>query len=499
MFKKYSFLFGLLIVFLMTFLVWSKVLGQAFLAEGPYYFGEPWATQFLRNNSFWEVIKRYDLQSILFFRIFADIARDNMKFYFSVLLVGITFVNFGVFMVVKQITKNFVAGLIAASLFIANFVGSAQMLGQGFYVYFTQRVPNFTLALFALVIFVKFLKTKKFGYYLLSFALYALGIFLAHYTFLFFPLLLLYIFTASVFEDYRNYKNWILGIIRALPYLIWTFIFIKFQEPSFALNYVPFSQFVLTKEYLLSEVLSRLTILTVPSGVVTFFSGISKQIFVDYFRDSSLYSYSQTVSSISYLVGVLYLVATFYVITRSKNLRPFIISIFLTIPISIVMALYLRVSIADEYGSSRYLYAPSMFTSIFWGTFFSLIIKKGKSWKIITLLLITYLFIYQRSLIIKYIDGFQPKCNEVLATISYLRENYKKFPDNSLVILTKNEGGYHKVMFDRFYGERNIRYLPETMKKSEILALIKKEGLKNPKIFRLDYDTGKIALSVEKL
>lgn len=486
MVKKKSYLWlGLLIVSFLTFIVWYRVLGQALMVEGPIYLAEPYVTQIFKG-SLGSILSRYDLEVVLFFRVFGNLAKDNMKFYFSFLLLGITLVNFGVFVAVKEVTKSFTAGIIAAALFISNFIGTFNMLGQGAYQFFIQRVPGFAFALFSFVFVAKFFETKKNKYYWFSFALYATGMFLAHYTFLFLPLLLYFIFAQTVFNDFRNVKKWFLAIVYIFPYILWSYFLIRIQPaigPSnslFGPSNSPFLQFFISRHLLIPEILGRLTIITVPLGTIGFISRIFNGL-----------SYAAVVSNLSYPIAVLYLVVTIFIFVKYKKMRVFILSIFLAIFTSIMMALYLRIGITVEFSSNRYLYLPSMFVSIFWGLPFYLLIRKGKIFKIIVPIFLASLFLYQRSLIIKAFDVEQPASDTFLSSISFIKSNYKNFPDNSLIVLPVSEGSCQARMFDRFYGERNIRYLGVN---DDVKGEIKKSIAKKQKIFLLIYESGKTFL-----
>ena len=485
--KKLSFWLGFFLVAFLTVFVWHRLLRQAFLGEGSMYLAEPYTTKIF-GSPLWYIIKRHDLQALLFFRVFGNIARDNMKFYFGFILVAITFVHISIFATVKEATKSVVAGVISASLFIVSFVGNFQMLAQGVYPYFIQRVPNFFLAFFSFVFLIKFFNTKKIKYYLISFIFYAVALTLAKYSFLFLPVILLYIFLSCVLGNSRDYRNWLRGVLYILPFALWNLPFLI--NPTLEPSTQFFPQFLFSvRNELISDILTRMTVMTIPSAVITFISKASK----------GAYSYSNVLSDLSYLIGALYLGITGFIVIKYKKLRAFIISIFLSIPASIVMVLYMRLSIIYENISSRYLYSAAMFVSIFWGLFFYLIFKKNKLLKIIIPTFLICLFIYQRSIILKYFDKYQPNFDEALSTISFIKSNYKNFSDDSLIILSKNLSIYHGQMFDRFYGERNVEYLPETTKDADIKILLKQRAFKNQKVFKLVYDSGKISLQEKQI
>lgn len=485
--KKLLFWLGLFFVAFITILVWYRLLGEAFMAEGPMYLDRTYA---IKNfvHPLWYLFKRHDFQALLFFNVFGNIVRDNMKFYFGFLLITITFIHISIFATVKEATKSVIAGVISASLVTINFVGNFQMLALGTYQYFIQRVPNFFLAFLSLLFLIKFFSTKKFKYYLISFIFYALAMTLAKYTFLFLPVILFYAFLSSVFENSRDYRNWLRGFLYILPFGIWNLLFLI--NPTLAPSNISFGQFLFSvRSKLILDVLGRMTLMTIPPFVITFLSNASK----------GAHSYSNVVSNLSYLVGAVYLVITGIMVVKYKKLRIFILSIFLSIPASTVMVLYLRYSIIYENISSRYLYSVAIFVSIFWGLFFYLITKKSKLLKVIVPIFLVCLFVYQRSIILKYFDKYQPNWDEVLSTISFVKSNYKSFPDNSLIVLSHGLSVYHASMFERFYGERNVEYLPETTSDADIKILLTEKAFHNQRVLKFVYNSGQIILQEKQI
>lgn len=474
---------GFFLVALFTVFVWYRLLGQSFRAEAAVYFEEPWASQYLIKNSLWQIINRYDLQTILFFHYFSDLIKDNMKLYFGVELLGITLVNFGVFALVRKATKSFLAGIVSAALFITHFAGTFQTLGMGTYLYFIQRIPNFALALFSFVLIVKYFEVKKTRYYIYSLVFYTLAVLLAKYSIPFSAFLLTYIVVRSISEDVKNYKKLIIAVKYSVPFIFCTAIFLI--EPSIVPNSQSFFQFLAGVEprRLISDVLTRLAIVTIPPTLVISISSVLKE---------SVFSFTRTLSILSYWVAAIYLLVAGFVIVKYKRLRVFFITLCLMIPVQIIIAIYLRPSMVNENipFPSRYLYFPSMIISMFWGIVMSLMIQKNRLLRILIPVFLICFFMYQRSLILKYFDKIQPGCDEVSSVFTFIRNNYKFFPDNSVIILTKEESTV-SIMFDRFYGERNIVYLDPNR---NVDAVLKKRNLKNQRVFRLIYGSGKVSL-----
>lgn len=484
--KDHSLNIGIYLVILLTLFIWHRLLGQALLGEGPYYFSEPWNTEIFRHGYF-PIFDRYDVQTLLFFRLVGDVAKMNMGFYMGFLLLGITLVNCGLYLWVREVTKSTVAGVISSALFIANFIGSFQIIAIGVYPYFIQRVPQFALAFASLVLLSKFLNTKKVKYYVFSLLLIAIGMFLAHYTLLIFPVFLLYVGAYCLFEGSFSIKRCVQGFAYMLPFMALGY-FVYYLESGKGTG--EFTQLIFEEPGIASKVLSKLTIMTFPRETILF---ISKAL--SGWVTGGVESYIESIAALSSLVGALYLAVASYIFVKYKKYRTFLFTVFLSIPVSLIMALYLRVSILNETGSNRYLYVPSMFVSAFWGLAFYILMKKKTIFKILIPVLLIFYVLFERNLILQNFDATQPKHDLVHAAIFFLQTERGSLPDNSIVMFPTTNGSCHVQAYNRFFGERGIKYAADT---SNIPYIVSTMEVFSGNIVCLDDSTGSITSRMEK-
>lgn len=485
--KDYSLKIGIYILVLVTIFIWHRILGQAFLGEGPYYLSEPWHTEIFKNGYF-SIFARYDVQTLLFFRLVGDLAKMNMEFYMGFLLLGVTLVNCGLFLWIREVTKSTIVGVISTTLFIANFIGSFQIIASGAYQYFIQRVPNFALAFASLVLLAKFIDTKKVKYYIFSFFLCALAMFLAHYTLLIAPVFLLYIGAHCLFEGSFSIKRCVHGFLYILPFIVLNY-FIYYLDSGIRTG-VELSQLIFEEPGIVLKVLQKLTIMTFPREIILF---VSKTLFG--WVHGRVESYTESIIALSSLVGVLYSVIALYIFVKYKKYRTFMFTIFLSIPVSLMMALYLRINILDETGSSRYLYVPSMFVSAFWGLVFYLLMSKKTILKILTPVLLIFYVLFERNLILQNFDATQSKHDSVHAAIYFLETERESLPDNSIVIFPTTNGSCHVQAYNRFFGERGIIYAADT---SNIQYIVSTMEDFSGNIVCLDDTTGSITSRMEE-
>ena len=227
--RKANLLLSLAIILLLTTIVWGKVFNQALIGEGSIYFAEPYLS-IIKSEGAAILWSRHDTQAILFFHLIRDVFRDNMKAYMGFLLLGSAFVTVTAFFLIRKVTGSFLAATLASILFTANFIGSFEILGLGYYQWFIQRVPNFGLALISLICLHNFLQKKKTADYLLALVLYLLAVFLARYTIHILPLFALYIFfTTLMTRNAKQLRTYLYSFGLILPFLIGSYILMKAQ------------------------------------------------------------------------------------------------------------------------------------------------------------------------------------------------------------------------------------------------------------------------------
>src|SRR3989344_6661304 len=147
-----------------TFLIWHRVLGQALIGEGAIYLTEPYVSM-LDKEGLLGIANRHDVFPILFTYLVGNYFRDQMWLYYLSMLIIVSLVNYLLYLLIVQVTGKRLSGAVSICFFAANYVGSFQKLGLGYYQWFIQRIPQFIPALLALIFLVQFLSNKKKIYY----------------------------------------------------------------------------------------------------------------------------------------------------------------------------------------------------------------------------------------------------------------------------------------------------------------------------------------------
>lgn len=454
-------IFIIFLVITFTFAIWLKVLNQGFLGEGSIYFAHPYLSM-LDHNFLFILWSRHDSQALLFFYIVRDLFKDNIIYYMLSLLVGASLVNLSVFYLIFKTTKNIYAGLLSVALLVANYVGSFEILGLGYYQWFIQRVPNFALAILGFIFLIKYLESKKRGFYFYSLVAYLFSVFLSRYTINILLLYLLYSFFKVALEKKQDIKEYLKIGLDTIPFVIGTYILIKAQ------TLVSIDSNVVT--YPSISIFHQLTFLTLPF-IKTFYIGNIKS----------------SIETLTPLVIIVYIASTVFLLKKVKNLRPLILSVFIALPLSIYQSIYLNPVFLDYYDSSRYLYYSSILFSIFWGLVFWQLSLYNRFMKVILGVFVVSWIFYNNFLVSKEFDNWQERQDPLIATINYMKVNQKNIPDKTTIVVPIQVGFYGSQMLGYLY-KRDTYFVPfdeniiETLKNKTIKSNVKSD------IIYLKYD-----------
>lgn len=436
--KNNSFLIlNFVLIVIITFTLWSGVLKQALIGEGPTYFSEPYLSM-LNEEPLKVLWSRHDSQALIFFHFVKDIFKDNMFLYMLSLLIGVSFVNCSLFILIRKITQSYLAGIIGVLLFSANYLGSFEILGLGYYQWFIQRVPNFGIALLSLILLYEYSEDRKYSHYFAALFLYLLSVFLARYTIHILPLFLLFIFFKNVLEGQLP-KRLLKFVLESIPFVIGTYILIKAQTLiSTTSTDISFS--ALPSKTI--DVLHQLTFITAPF-LKTFYINANTRTSVEYL--TPVISLIYTLTSVFILKNAL---------KENRNFRSFFLALIISLPLSIFLSIYLNPVFLNYYDSSRYLYYCSLLFSIFWGI---VLRQLAKIAKITTIFVFAFLFIwvfYNNFLISQEFKVWQERHDPVIATINFMREKNNTLGVNTIIAVPEGLGNYGSHMLEYFYGRK---------------------------------------------
>lgn len=447
-------------VFILTFAVWHRVLGQALLGEGGLYFEER-SGSLLEKHGFFGIALRYDTQAIFFFHFLGDVIRDKLSIYMLILLITLVLINFSIYLVVSKVTRKPLVGIIAAVLLTGNYVGSAEFFTSQYYVQFIQRVPNLIPTLIGFLFLVNFYKTRKERDYWISLSLFSTALFFSHNTFMLAPLFFLYPLLSSFTTK---------SFIRTIPFYVISYLLVGLQ--SFPSSEHSLLDFLKMRPGIVQDILDKLTISTIPSDVLLWlFSLIGKSNFASTFNFYS--TFLEFVRAVSIPVALTYAVLTFWIARDEKSLRGFILTLSFSIPTILFLSIYIKPSFVNELGSSRHLYVAGILIAMFWSVVLYKLSGFGKRAKLVVITFMTIWFFYNNHLIQKDFDAWQERHKTVVATFNYVSRNHSKFPDNSIVLMHPWVGYYNAKMLESFYGERGIRFSYRGMPTEELTRLSK--------------------------
>lgn len=458
-FTKQHYIISLILVTALTFLIWHRSLNQAFTGEGATYLTEPFVSM-LSKEGLLGISNRHDVFSILFTTLVSNYFRDQIWLYYLSMLIIVSSVNYLLYLLVVRVTGKWFMGAISVSFFAANYVGSFQKLGQGYYQWFIQRIPQFIPALLGLILMINFYANKRKIYYYGSVFFYLLAFFLSHYTLIILPLFLIYPLAYVFVNNRKNLKQYGLAFVQTIPFVLGSYLLLRNQDLNSSqiqfnnqLNSEVGIIYFLQHQPWFKELLKEITIMIVPLNPVF------------HINLANLYAFSIPIS--------LGLLAMFLLVYRKVNnsVRPLLLTSAVALLLVTFIVMYINPgAVFFHPGISRYLYTPSMVFAIFLGIVIGWVLEQKMWIKTIVIILITLWTINSIQLINKGFDSWQPTHNIVLATVEYVRNNHSNFPEKSVIVTEPVVGGFDSSMLEHFYGGEQIwvvhydSSLPERLK-----------------------------------
>lgn len=445
-FFKNPYIIPIVLITAFTFLIWHRALNQALIGEGAIYLTEPYVS-LINKAGIQGIATRHDVLPILFTYIVDDYFRDQMWLYYLFMLIVVSFLNYLLYVLVVQVSGKWYAGATAVVFFAANYVGSFQKLGQGYYQWFIQRVPNFIPAVLGLILLVKFYESRKHVFYWLSLGSYLLAFFLGHYTFIILPVFVLYPFICVFVKSKGDWKGYLLAFFQALPFILGSYLLLKDQDLNS--SQIAFSSqlnseigivYFLQNQPWLKELLKEITIMIIPLNPVF---NITL---------ANLYSFS-----IPICFGLLTL---FLLVYRKVDnfVRPLFLTSAIALPLIILIVMYINPgAVFSHLDTLRYLYVPSMVLAIFLGIAVGRVLEQKVWIKIMVIILVVLWTISNIQMINKRFDFWQPTHNINLATVEYVRNNHSAFPQKSIIVTAPKVSAYSADMLDHFYNSDGIK------------------------------------------
>jgi len=433
--------FSIILLVALTIISWFPVFKQTFQGEGFIYFELPFNFFPFYKGRMWEP----DIFARIQFDFFQITLRDKILYYqiymvFVVILVGIFF-----YFLLKNITKNRISSFMASILFVCNYTGFFELLGNGGYQRFVQRIPNIIFTSYSLLMLNKFLDEKKYKYLLTSIFVFTLGVWGAHYSTFFLPVFILLPILKVIFSgNNKRVRNYITSFIISSSYLLINLYIIN-KDPS--TPDVGFLDFFFKSEKLFEKIFIQLPITTFQVNLIDF---LNKTI-------PSLYQ-SPPIKLLDILIlpSLLIFLSGGYIIYKKEcKLFPVYTSSFL----SMFSAFILNIWAApfrplESFGTDRYYMVPMFFSSICMALIFFVTYKHNKKTFYVIFSIFLVLYIINTITIHRKINESYYKHLAMKAYIDYVKNNELGLKENDILYARRF------YLWSTIYIRTFYKYLP---------------------------------------
>ncbi len=483
---------------LLTTLTWHKLLNQAFLGEGYYYFDRQ--QDFINQGGKLAETYHPDLFARALFDILPPIFGDQIFLYLAFQLFVMILLNITIFYFVKFFTKNNLIAFVATVIFLSSYMANFEMLGVGQYQRFAQRIPILIPLLLSFIQLAKYLETKKLIFYFLSISLFAVSVFFGHFATFLLPLFFIYPIIYQLFEKItiRNFLT-AFSISFSFVFINYLIILQDHLKPN-----TSFGDFLISKGILplIEDIILQLGNMVIPPFIIEKVASISNP-------------YTLTLIILTIPIIALFVLGIKFIDKKDTRLKLIYLSSLVFIPSLLFLNLYLgkvnpgfNISgyhyyftppfYIDQLHAStvkgdRYYLVPYIFISILFSFLLWLIWKKGLIGKIIILPILLFYFTYNLKLIWNNLDAIQPISNVMKNYIQFTKSNSSKF-DNNTIIIAPRDLIWPSSFIRAFYGKPEMQFY--------LINDNWKSLTENKKVLIFDYDYKKnkvIDLSDQKL
>lgn len=446
--------FVLSLIVLVTWILWHKILNQAFLGEGYYYYSL--GQHFIVKTKHGLTIDRpgkLDNFARLMFDVLVPVFKDNLQAFFLLQIITAVIMYFTLYLVLSKITKKSFFSFSATIFFMANYVASFQMMGYGNYQWFVQRIPMLPLVFFSFYLLVKYLRLKRSRYLLFSFFVYFISVFFAHFSIFLLPIFVFYPFVRLVVTSFRKREMKFSELLRAvLITTLFTLISLALIQKDGQNPHTNPIAFLFTEPNVVENTLYQIPALAIPHDLIRFIArnspwGIIKNPFIPIIK----------------LLLIPIILVYFYAgIKLAKKSRSFFI-LYLTSALSVLATMYFYIYVDGKdrplvnFDQGRHLFVPSMFGAICFAILLYVLIKRKVVYKIIVSILLLITVIYNGHLISKHIDSIQYQSEAFKAYIGAIKSYSSEFTDKTIVA-TPSYLQWPNLMLDALYAPEGMRF-----------------------------------------
>ncbi len=405
------------------------------------------------------------------------IFRDNMHGYLMFQIVFLIFLTISIYFLVLRLTKSKLISFTTCVIFSTNSGAIYEMMAEGNFNRFLDRVPNLIISVIALIYLVKFLekRNKKRDLYIAYF-LFAVGTYLGHYASFMFPFFVLYTI-ASYFNKKSIIKSLINGIKVAIPFLIVTLVIAinSDQKSGF-----PISYYLNPQSRYLEKIFYMLIPLIVPNQLVMKLASIwpSGPILRPYIPIVAVVT--AFLIAISILIGI-------YFYRKNKNTFLIYSASIFSILIQNAFMIYtdpIKYDPFKYFDPGRQLFIQSIFYSIVLSMILVTFLKRSKKYSLpILLLLLTVFVIHNTQISWKNISDTQYLYEANKKYLIYIRSLFPKFNDDTVVVVGPRLMQM-STFVDYFYSPPNVTFASAP----EDIAVSVKNDKKNVFVMDVDYN-----------
>jgi hypothetical protein len=465
-------------IILLTYFFWKELPNMMVRGEGFVYLVDRLQTASSQKPRF---LVGIEVGSVIVGETLTALFGTQMSAYFWTVLLFITIINILFFITVLTITRSRVISTIATLILIVHYFGNWEMYAGGIYAYFLERVPCMVLLIPSLLFLHKFLEYKKRVFYFVSLLLYFLGVFIAHWSFIFTGLYLFYPFFWFLFMDKKNLKQ---GILIGLPYFFIT-AFFSFMQTYYHGGLGPtwtFRDFILNPTiYKYPEKILRQ--LTYWSEYPVILNGINSS---GGYVNTPLHHLGNIKNAIAIqnYVLLVYSMAIFVTYKLLPRLRYLLLTLIFTVSsIFFINAFIGQYQIFTEPSANRYLYPPTFFLSLFWGMFLYVLLWRSKITKGILSVIIIIFMALNYNLISTNFSWLSERHIPSLIVWNKAIDIGVKAEDKTAIIIPGFETGKYEAEFlNDQIGKGRIKFISDDEDNLKGLAS------DSAKIVRIKYD-----------
>lgn len=470
-----------IIITIATF-VWYKILNQALLEEGFFYFDKH--QRFFLGKISQITVWGLDNFAKIFFDFASFFLQDNIKAFMVSKFVLLIAVYVTLFLVLNKICKNKILSITATILFIANYIGSSEMLSPLSYQRFFQRVPITIPSLITFYYLHKFLYSREIKNYLVSLILFSLAIFMGHYASFLLPLFVIYPFVVMMGKKIR-FKNLLKATAVSSVFVLITFLIISKSPMQTATT--P-SKFFSSYGWL-GKIIYQIPTINVPGQIIRLLAENSPR--------PDPYPYVNTLRFLVIPVIIGYLAGAVIVYKKKKAYFPLYLTSLLATVSTMALYVYFNSEIVNVYrnfGQNRAYFLPSLTNSIVWAIVINSILTK-KTARFLPLLL-GLVILYNTYHIYKYLDSFDKKNQTMFKFLTYIKPLSEQFNQNTVIIAPRE---FHptKTLIERVYKKPGIEFIKLDNNWQGEICKLPNFSIKN--FYVLTYDEGEPVYKDSKL